>query len=246
MGRVSKAPEERRDELLDTALRLCTTVGYDALSIDQLTREAGVAKGTFYYYFGSKQDMLGALVQRFVDGLFASLEAGAQDLTGTGADRFGALLGQATAWKTERVEDAMAFIPLLYKPENVELRHRLFDLWHDRTRDLFRPLVALGSSDGTFMVAEVDATTDLVLSLWLDASTRIFEDAIAAGSSDGFADHIVRGMTALTTAAERILGAREGTFAIPLDHAMVRGLHPLFMAALAPGTASTPSTGRAR
>lgn len=246
MIRVTKTPEERRDELLDTALRLCTTVGYEALSVDLLTREAGVAKGTFYYYFGSKQDMLGALVQRYVDGLFASMDASASGLTGSGAERFQLLLAEASAWKSARFEDAMAFVPLLYKPENGELRHHLFDAWHDQTRHLFRPLVAAGAADGSFDVADADPTTDIVLSLYLDTSTRVFEQALTRPTPDEFAEVVVRGIGALMTAVERVLGARPGTFQVPLDPAMLRQLHAPFLAALQATTASTPTPRRGR
>ena len=246
MARVTKPPHIRREELLDVALQQCTTVGYDALSIDQLTRAAGVAKGTFYYYFGSKQDMLGALVERFVDGLFASLEESASTLTGTGAQRFQQLLNEATAWKSARLEDAMAYIPLLYKPANAELRHRLFDAWHDRTRHLFKPLVAAGAADGSFDVADVDPTTDIVLSLWLGTSTSVMEEAISSPSATDFAEVVLRRLTALVTAVERVLGARPGTFGVPLDPELVQHLHAPFLAALEtePATASTPRRGR--
>lgn len=111
--RVSKPPQERRDELLDQATLLCATQGYESLSIDQLTRNVGVAKGTFYYHFPTKQDMLIALVDRFIDDLFADLEQKALAVTGTGAERFRQLLLEATAWKSARMDDAAAFIPLL-------------------------------------------------------------------------------------------------------------------------------------
>jgi len=230
--RVSKTPDVRRDELLDIALNLCTTVGYDAMAIDQVTRAAGVAKGTFYYHFSSKQDMLTALVARFVDDLFANLDATASTLIGTGAERFHALLGSATAWKTARVDDALAFVPLLYKPENLELRHRLFDSWTARTRGVFLPLVTRGAQDGSFDVADAEATTDLVLALWLDGSSRMYDRALASDDEDAFVDIVTRGIAALSAAVERVLGAAPDTFTVPYDHSIVRAMRVPFLAAL--------------
>lgn len=240
MARVSKTPEARRDELLDIALDLCTTVGYEAMSIDQVTRAASVAKGTFYYHFGSKQDMLIALVQRFVDDLFTDLERTQDALTGTGAERFHQLLTHATQWKTERVDDAMAFVPLLYKPENLELRHRLFDEWGARTRHLFLPLVTLGAQDGSFTVDDAEAMTDLALTLWVDGGARLYDRALAAPTEDAFVDILVRGVAALTTGVERVMGAAPGTFEVPFDPAIVRAMHaPLEAALTAPSPRST-------
>jgi len=229
---VSKSAEDRRDELLDIALSLCASVGYDAMAIDQVTRAAGVAKGTFYYHFSSKQDMLIALVDRFVRDLFANLEAAASTLSGTGGERFHRLLLSATAWKTERLDDALAFVPLLYKPENLELRHRLFDSWTARTRHVFLPLVELGAEDGSFDVVDAEATTDLVLAIWMDGSSRMFDRALANDTEDAFVDTVTRGIAALFAGVERVLGAAPGTFAVPYDHAVVRAMRAPFLAAL--------------
>lgn len=248
VARVSKPPHERRDELLDAAQRLCVTVGYDALSIEQLTRDAGVAKGTFYYHFAAKTDMLAALVQRFVDALFEDLDAAASGLTGTGAERFRHLLTHASAWKTARLDDALTFVPLLFKPENGELRHRLFDAWHDQARHLFRPAIALGLADGSFDIEDADAAalTDVVLSLWLDSSARIVDRALTHDSPERFADTLVTGTTALMTAAERVLGAPPGSFAVPFDRSLAEHLHAPLRAALHREPAPVPTTRSTR
>lgn len=232
VARVSKSPDVRRDELLDIALSLCATVGYDAMAIDQVTRAASVAKGTFYYYFSSKQDMLIALVDRFVNDLFANLEVAASTIAGTGAERFHRLMLSATAWKTERLDDAMAFVPLLYKPENLELRHRLFDSWTARTRHVFLPLVELGASDGSFDIVDAEATTDLVLAIWMDGSSRMYDRALATDSEDAFVDTVTRGIAALSGGVERVLGAASGAFTVHYDHDVVRAMRVPFLAAL--------------
>lgn len=247
MARVSKAPDVRRDELLDTALRLCAAVGYEALSIDQLTREASVAKGTFYYYFSSKQGMLTALVDRFVGDLFADLEQKASIIEGTGQQRFQQLMIEATSWKTARISDALLFIPLLYKPANLELRHRLFESWTRRIRALFLPHIALGAQDGSLTLpegADPEATTDLVMSLWVDGSARFFDRALAAGSAEEFATILSRGVRALTVAVERVLGAAPGSFAVPYEEALLLTMHSPFIAALGGGADSNSRSTR--
>ncbi len=75
--RITKDPDVRREELLDIALDLCRTQGFDALRVEQVVQRAGVAKGTFYHYFASKDAVLEALVQRFGEGLFGQLNAAA-------------------------------------------------------------------------------------------------------------------------------------------------------------------------
>lgn len=46
-----------RDKLLKTASRLFHTQGYKSTGINQIIKEAGIAKGSFYYNFKSKEDL---------------------------------------------------------------------------------------------------------------------------------------------------------------------------------------------
>ncbi len=62
----TKPPEVRLDELMGAAEALFLEKGVDATTISEITEAAGVAKGTFYVYFPSKQEMLMALGERYV------------------------------------------------------------------------------------------------------------------------------------------------------------------------------------
>src|SRR3546814_5880367 len=59
--------EVRRGALIEAAGTLFVEQGVDATTVDDIARRAGVAKGTFYHYFGSKACMLDALRERFSD-----------------------------------------------------------------------------------------------------------------------------------------------------------------------------------
>jgi len=60
MGRTSDA--DRR--LMDAALTLVWVQGYGAITIDDICRKAGVKKGSFYYFFDSKADLVIAALNR--------------------------------------------------------------------------------------------------------------------------------------------------------------------------------------
>ncbi|MQT11588.1 TetR/AcrR family transcriptional regulator [Segnochrobactrum spirostomi] len=62
----TKPADERRDDLLRAAERLFLAKGVAATTIDDVTRAAGIAKGTFYLHFASKADVLDALRDGFV------------------------------------------------------------------------------------------------------------------------------------------------------------------------------------
>lgn len=67
MMRISKDPEERRNEILDVSEALFYTKGYEKTTINDILNEIGIAKGTFYYYFKSKEEVMDAIVVRIVD-----------------------------------------------------------------------------------------------------------------------------------------------------------------------------------
>jgi AcrR family transcriptional regulator len=66
--RTVKRPEVRRAELMDAAEALFADRGIDATSVGDIIERAGVAKGTFYWHFASKEELIDALVERENDG----------------------------------------------------------------------------------------------------------------------------------------------------------------------------------
>ncbi|RDB63093.1 TetR/AcrR family transcriptional regulator [Gordonibacter sp. 28C] len=65
MVRTVKDPEERRLEILDTAMRLFVERGYDAVSMRDIARAAGVTPGLAYHYFDSKQKLFAAALDAY-------------------------------------------------------------------------------------------------------------------------------------------------------------------------------------
>ncbi len=76
MARVTKDPELRREELIDTAEGLFARKGYEETSIADIVKKAKVAQGTFYYYFKSKGDILDAIAERYIRHMSALWKEG--------------------------------------------------------------------------------------------------------------------------------------------------------------------------
>ncbi|HLG75582.1 MAG TPA: helix-turn-helix domain-containing protein [Ktedonobacteraceae bacterium] len=64
MARRAQQAEERRIQLIDTALRVFAEKGWDATSIPDLAQAAGIAQGLMYHYFRNKEELLLAVVER--------------------------------------------------------------------------------------------------------------------------------------------------------------------------------------
>ena len=71
-GRREQAKLERRERIYEAALCLFRTQGYDSTTVDQITRHAGLAKGTFFNYFPTKDAVLRYLGAREIGRLGAS------------------------------------------------------------------------------------------------------------------------------------------------------------------------------
>lgn len=106
-------PEKRR-QILDGARRIFSTLGFDAASVSDIAREAGVSKGTLYVYFENKEQLFAAIIgeerERYKEELFAALESGpdtAASLRGFGM-RLARLLTTARIVRAQRVVISMA------------------------------------------------------------------------------------------------------------------------------------------
>lgn len=67
--------EARPDEILDAALAVFTSKGFEAARMDEIAVEAGISKGAVYLYFDSKEALLKGLIEREVAPVAAKLRA---------------------------------------------------------------------------------------------------------------------------------------------------------------------------
>ena len=73
--RIAKEAEERRNEILDVAERLFGTKGFERTSTNDILNEVGIARGTLYYHFKSKEDILDAMIGRMTGQIVAAAKA---------------------------------------------------------------------------------------------------------------------------------------------------------------------------
>ena len=116
--RLSKTPRKRsrqqrrtsrtRQKLLDAARQVFAERGLDLTRIDEITERADVGKGTFYYHFGSKTELINELIRRLLDELSTSIAedcAGLTDLRGL----LDALMGVHIKFFNARWEDFVLY-----------------------------------------------------------------------------------------------------------------------------------------
>jgi TetR/AcrR family transcriptional regulator len=97
-GRATKA------KIVDVALKLFGSQGYDATSLDGVAAVVGVRKQTLLYYFASKADLFAAAAAEAATALYVNLEGALRDHDPGGLDRIPVFIESAMALAKERPE----------------------------------------------------------------------------------------------------------------------------------------------
>jgi AcrR family transcriptional regulator len=69
----------KRQQILEGAKRVFLKMGFDAASMNDVTREAGVSKGTLYVYFDNKEELFTAMVETERSAFLASMRTTLKD-----------------------------------------------------------------------------------------------------------------------------------------------------------------------
>jgi len=101
----------REEAILDAANRLLATKGFETMSMDDLAAAVGIAKGSLYKHFDSKEALAGATMTRLLRAIEAHLQA--QDAHLTPLERLKDLLSWALR---ERAAGRMPLLPSTSQP----------------------------------------------------------------------------------------------------------------------------------
>ncbi len=198
----------RRDEFLDAAERLLASKGYEAISVQDVLSEVDTSKGAFYHYFGSKQVLLEAVVERMADRVAAGLtqvvaEPGVPALT-----TLSRVFAGLARWKSARRDLLLPLVRVWCSDDNAVLRQKVRAGIAERIAPLFAEIVARGVRQGVLTACHVDETARVIVSLVQDLNDRLGELLLAA-EPVSFAV-VERTVAAYTDAVERTLGVSEG------------------------------------
>lgn len=152
---------ERRAQLVAAATEAFARQGVAATSVADIVRAAGVAQGTFYLYFTSKDDVILAVVAGVAETMLTSLQGRLDTAEMPAKDRlraFGRLLGDLA--RDGELSDVSDFI---HRAENRTLHDRFAEHLLPRLLPLMEQLVADGVTDGSFRVADPRAAAWFVL-----------------------------------------------------------------------------------
>lgn len=168
------APETRRQQILDAALKVFGRGGYHGTHVDDVIREAGVARGTFYLHFNSKHAVFAALVERMLAIFLEARPAAPEpDIQGPVEAEVVLRASYRTVFETFRRHKDLCRL-LFEEAVGIDkgFTARLaehFQVWHERVAATFRLFVKRGAARKDL---DVDLSADLVLGM-VERLTRV-------------------------------------------------------------------------
>jgi len=205
--------ETKRNEILDVALKLLYSKGYNRMTIQDILDELQISKGAFYHYFDSKAEVLEALVERMVvEQVEPMLLSAVQDPHLTALEKFQQYIDTAVRWKTTEKTLMMQLLEVWYSDENALARQKMLTMMVAHVTPLFIEIINQGVREGTFTTAYPEYVSQVIINL-----IQPLGDAFARMllSEEAMHDHALERaemmVTAYNEAVERILGAPQGS-----------------------------------
>ena len=159
MTRITKRPQERRRELVDTAERLFLEKGYDRTSVNDIVTEINVAKGTFYHYFKSKTEILGAVVEKNIAVLEEEFRSIINRDDMDSPQKLNEMLNCSFRWYRGK-EELLVFI---HQESNAVPHYNFEEMTYARLAPPIVEVVAKGVGEGRFDVPYPTQTAEVIL-----------------------------------------------------------------------------------
>ena len=186
-----KKGERRKQELLKIAYRMFIEKGYENTSIDEIIAEAGIAKGTYYYYFESKEATLEAVIDMMIEE-----EVGrAKEVLAASLPVPRKLV--SVIYSLRPVQDEQVIVKVIDAKENIVMHEKVNRRIVEAAVPLLTEVVREGISQGIFSCTNIEERIKMLLIL----SQHMFDDGI-------FTD---RDVEVYVDMVEKTLGAESGT-----------------------------------
>ena len=196
--RVVKEATERRNEILDTAEKLFITKGYDKTSTNDILDRVGIARGTLYYHFKSKEEILNAMIERINGALITKAKTIASDTSIPVIDR----IVMTIAALNVDTDIGHEIIDEVHKPQNALMHQKMQENLVTGIVPVLTDLVCEGEKQGLFSIRYPAETIEMLV---LYACTA-FDDRY---ETDGAAKE--KRIKVFLYNTEKLLGAEEGS-----------------------------------
>jgi AcrR family transcriptional regulator len=131
---------------MDSAQYLFNTKGFDQTTVEEILQRIDVAKGTFYYYFKSKTDILDAIIDRDIEQRMLILNQIAAEPGIDAIEKLKSIVA-VTAQKNNEPSEVIDF---LHKNENIVMHHKTIVQTVKKTAPLIAKVIEQGIKEKQF------------------------------------------------------------------------------------------------
>ncbi|WP_078786302.1 TetR/AcrR family transcriptional regulator [Eubacterium ruminantium] len=201
--RVVKSAEERKNEILDVAEQLFAEKGFDNASTNDIIKRIGIARGTLYHHFKSKEEILDAIVNRITNAGIARAKIIVSDKTIPLQDR---LTGIILALNVSGDVQEEVF-EQIHKPQNALLHQKMQEQLLSGVVPIITTLIEEGNEIGLFDSKYPAEAAEMIM---------IYSSVAFDEFSDLSAREIEIKGKAFICHIERILSAKENSLVEPI------------------------------
>lgn len=197
--RVVKKAEERRNEILNAADELFGQKGFDGTSTNDILEKVGIARGTLYHHFKSKEDIMDALIDRYSDRLLDAAQDIAADKTIPVVER----MIRAVMALNLSGGSSKEIMEQIHKPQNALMHQKIQKVIINGVPPILTGIIREGIEQGMFSTPFPYECMEMVV---IYANTVFDDDMITMTNEE-------RGsrMLAFVCNVERLLGAESGS-----------------------------------
>lgn len=199
--REIKDSEIRKNEILDVAEELFVTKGYNKTTIIDILDRVGIAKGTFYYYFKSKEEVMDEIIFRVVDRDVEKAETIVKDNNMSPIEKIQTIL---MSQKAELGDKKDKLIEQFHAPGNAEMHQRSLVYSVKKLSPVLAEVVKQGIEVGVF---ETEYPLEAVEFL-MAAAEFVFDIGLWSWNQE----ELEKKASAFINIVERVLGAKSGSF----------------------------------
>ncbi|KZS44007.1 TetR family transcriptional regulator [Paenibacillus glucanolyticus] len=197
--RVVKKSEDRKNEILDAVDELFGHKGFDGTSTNDILEKVGIARGTLYHHFKSKEDIMDALIDRYAVRLIDGAQEVAADKSIPIVERIIRVV-MALNLSGGSSEQIMEHI---HKPQNALMHQKIQKVIINGVPPILTEIIREGIQQGLFSTPFPYECMEMVV---IYAST-VFDDDLVVMTEKERSSRIV----AFVCNVERLLGAESGS-----------------------------------
>ena len=165
MSRFNKKHQERRTEIIQTASSLFQKLGYQNTSVNLIIETLGISKGAFYHYFKSKEQLLDALVELFVEEVIAVVQPIVERQDIDAITKFNLFYKTGGLYKANNLDRIRVLLTAIYDPTNILLRHKLNERSVKITLPFLKSIFEQGRQENSFKIDDPESVARLILQM---------------------------------------------------------------------------------